>query len=318
MGWLAPVGVPSPDGRSIAYNAWADLVSLDAEKSWSQQGIRPGDPIGAPSLRLLDLVTGEDSLLEEGAFSLAWRADGAVAFFKGEERDDHADWRYVGHVMVQRTVDGLPAPWTSSAARYVVVAWARDRLLVYRQSEGEWLDLLVLDGPGEIRMLAPGANLVALSPDGGRVLVSQGGLARVLEVATGRELAALDLERASVGGGAPVGQIAYGGSWVGDRVVAEGGPGIVVLQVGTTSIEVRGTLALPEQSFPMPPHEPRFIDPGGTRIVAWAPVPLQAGTGRGYVYLDCDLGPSTCVQGPVRDDEVFFQIYDPSRPAAGA
>lgn len=91
IGWLSPVGVPSADGRMVAYNAWEELTPIDPHESLSQQGVQPGDAVGTPSIRLIDLQTSEDTLFEQGAFSIAWRADGAVAYLEGSEQDFHVN-----------------------------------------------------------------------------------------------------------------------------------------------------------------------------------------------------------------------------------
>lgn len=52
-------------------------------------------------------------LFEDGAFSLAWGADGTVAYFKGLERDFRVDKPYPGTVMVRPSFDADPTPWIS-------------------------------------------------------------------------------------------------------------------------------------------------------------------------------------------------------------
>ena len=108
-GWLTPVAVPSPDGRFVAYNTWRELREDDPALSWEDQGISAGDPLARPSIRLRDLQTGTDSAYVVGAFSLAWREDGAIAYFKGADRDYRAGVRYVGDVFVRDSVNA-PAP----------------------------------------------------------------------------------------------------------------------------------------------------------------------------------------------------------------
>lgn len=180
MGWLSPVAVPSPDGRFIAYNAWEWLVPVDPAKSWSQQGISPGDPVGVPSIRVVDLATGSERVLADGAFSLAWRDDGALAFFQGTSRTYRADEPFTGHPLFRSSPEAVEETWTTVPDRCVVIAWARGRLLAYRMLEGERLDLLVFDGPGRSRLIAEGGELVAISPDGTRALVSSELAARIV------------------------------------------------------------------------------------------------------------------------------------------
>lgn len=321
MGWLSPVGVPSPDGRFVAYNSWTDYVAIDPEKSWSQQGISPGQPVGAPSIHLLDLTTGKDSILEDGAFSLAWRGDGAIAYFKGLNRDYLVDQLYLGHVMVRSAVDAAPSAWTEEPGRYIVVAWAGTSLLAYRELEGEELDVLALDGPGKVRVLEPRARLVAVSPDGTQALVfpysSTSPTAKLLDVASGREIAGLDLSRHSdPATGEPILNLSYGGSWVGDRVAAGSGSTIAILQVAPSTISMVQVLSFPRSTFSMGVEEPQFTDPSGSRLVAWAPIPGKGGDApdRLYVYLDCDLTSLRCTQGPPRGERAFYEVYNPSRP----
>ena len=135
-GWLTPVAVPSPDRRYLAYNVWRELRHDDPDLSWSDQGIKPGDPLATPSVRLYDSATQSDELLEEGAFSLAWRGDGALAYFKGAERDYRAGMPYAGHVVVRASVQAPPEVWSAERARYVVAAWAGRSLVAYREAEG--------------------------------------------------------------------------------------------------------------------------------------------------------------------------------------
>lgn len=313
-GWLAPVVVPSPDGQSVAYNAFTYLVSVDPEKSWSQQGIHPGDAIATPSIHLVDLASGSDTVLADGAFSLAWRADGALAYLQGQSETYNADQPFLGNVVVQPSQGAPPEPWTNAPDRYIVVAWAGSRLLVYRESEGEWLDLLAFDGPGKSRVLAPGADLVAVSPDGSQVLVSQDGVASLIDVGTGKALATLDLGQSDPVTGQPIRYLSYGGSWVGDQIAAEGGPGVVLLRVTGSSISLTDAIALSPNVFPMPPHEPRLSSDGST-VVAWTPL-LGSGGRRAYAYLACAIAAHSCTQGPVQNVVRFYAVDNPSRPVS--
>ncbi|HXF36197.1 MAG TPA: hypothetical protein VNO17_03330 [Actinomycetota bacterium] len=108
MGWLAPVAVPSPDGRSVAYNTFRYLIQIDPERSWSQQGIAPGEAVGIPSIHVADVASGSDSVLADGAFSLAWRSDGVIAHLQGESDAYEADRAFRGDVVVQGALGAAP------------------------------------------------------------------------------------------------------------------------------------------------------------------------------------------------------------------
>jgi hypothetical protein len=311
-GWLAPAVVPSPDGGFVAYNDFTYLVPVDFERSWSEQGIHPGDPIATPSIHLVDLASGSDTVLARGAFSLAWRADGALAYVQRQAETYKADQPFLGDVVVRPSAGTAPEVWTEAPGQYIVAAWAGSRLLVYRESEGEGIDLLALDGPGRSQVLAPGANLVAVSPDGSQVLVSQDGAASLLDVASGETLATLDLLQSDPVTGQPIQYLAYGGSWVGDEIAAEGGPGVVILRVTSSSISLTDAIRLSPNTFPMPPHEPR-LNADGSTVVAWIPLPGTRG-GRNYSYLACVIATHSCTQGPVTNVIRFYAVYNPSRP----
>ena len=186
IGPLSPVAVRSSDGNIVAYNTWQELRTVDEEQSFSKQGIPDGDVLGTPSLRVHD-DAGKDFLLARGAYSAAWRQDGAIAFVKGTDPNFRAGRSYTGQVVVQGDVHGPEVAWTSELAHYVVYAWAGDRLLFYRIGFGEKLELLVADGPGHIRSLTDG-SAIAVSPDETRIAVlSQDATnVRVLDVATRR------------------------------------------------------------------------------------------------------------------------------------
>jgi hypothetical protein len=313
-GWLTPAGVPSPDGRYLAYNTWDELRPDDPALSWSDQGIEPGDPLATPSIRVHDSSTGRDELLEDGAFSLAWRPDGALAYFRGAERDYRAAVRYVGDVLVRPTLEAEPEIWSRAQGRYIVVAWAGETLLAYREREGEALDVIAFDGPGEMRVLARDSALVAVSPDGSRAFLERGPAqgrptVAVLEVESGGVTATLDLTKVDPA----VGAVSYSGDWLGRRVVAPSGSGFAVFRVGHIGISLERAVAVAvEQGV----AEPRFADATGRRVTAWTT------RGRGGVFLDCDLTSAACevvVPLPTARGAQGFPawrrpLYNPSRP----
>src|SRR4051812_3564918 len=233
-GPLAPVAVRSRDGSLVAYNSWRELRPVDSEKSFSGQGIAEGDPIGIPELRIHD-DSGHDELLARGAYSAAWRADGAIAFVEATQAEFRAGGPYLGRVVVRQRPQGRSVPWIKDPTHYVVYGWAGDRLLVYRVGLGEKLELLVADGPGKVRPLADG-SAIALSPDQTRVAVvdQEATNVRVLDVATGRELSWLDVTTATPG----LRWVSYSGSWVGDHIVTPASAGLAVLHTGESSLEL--------------------------------------------------------------------------------
>ena len=314
-GWLTPVAVPSPDARYVAYNAWRQLREDDPALSWEDQGITAGDPLARPSIRLHDLETGSDRTYVDGGFSLAWRGDGAIAYFKGAEREYRAGVRYVGDVFVRDSVDGQARRWTPRADRYVVAGWAGPTLLVYRVRAGEALDVLALDGPGKRRTLASNAGLVAISPDGTSALVEHGpetGPPQVvlLAVSNGAKLASLDLTTVDPS----VGVVGYSGDCQGDIVAAPSASGVVLLRVAGRRIELARTMrAAAGQGV----AEPRFV--GASSVTGWT------STSSGGAFVDCDRVTGRCARAvplpTARGAEGFpawrRPAYNPSRPQEG-
>lgn len=312
-GWLTPAGVPSPDGRYLAYNAWKELRADDPSRSWEDQGIEPGDRLATPSIRLYDGARRTDEVLEEGAFSVAWRADGALAYFRGAERDYRAAVPYVGDVVVRGNLEADPEVWSEERARYIVVAWAGSTLVGYREREGEALDVVAFDGPGSMRVLAADSALVSVSPDGTQAFVEQGPAqgrpaVRVLDIATGGTVARLDLTKVDPS----VGTVSYSGDWAKDQVVAPSAAGLAVFRVAQGKISLEQSLRVESAQGVA---EPRFAA-GGRRVTAWTTA------GRGGFFLDCDLSVRRCARTvplPAAQGTQGFPawrrpLYNPSRP----
>jgi hypothetical protein len=314
---MSPVAVTSSDGRELFYNSWVWLKDIDWSESFSAQGIQTGAELGVPSLRRLNLGTGEDTVVAEGAFSIALRSDGALAWFQGDESVYRANMPFVGRLLVDSGA-GKTEAWTESG-RYVSLAWAGDTLLAYRELEGETHDLLAIDGPDSARVLESGADLIALSPDGTKAFVASASYpptASILEVSSGRTMTSLDLTSTTEESpDLAAERLAYTGDWMGDSVVAEGTAGLTLFSVEGGNIRLKGILRLPRETYPFPAHEPRFFGDEAT-IVTWLPVPGHGGKaeGREYVYALCASGGLACRVSPPLGTRILNAAFNPSRP----
>jgi hypothetical protein len=297
-GTLAPAAVPRlDDPGTIAYHAFH---------------------AGRPVLRQYDATRRRDAVIATGAFSIAWRRDATLAYFKGLTREVGDPSRYRGHLVVRNRLGDPPVRWTSRPGRYVAAAWAGDHLLAYRLSRLS-ADVLAFDGPRRARVLARNAFLVAVSPDGRQAFTSRpaapGATVRVRDVATGASTAQLSLR----GDGAPDAEhpttFVASGSWSGDRVVGATNLGLVVFRIEPDRIALEQTLAVDLTVYPTSLQEPR-LDPSGRRIVAWADLaakPRQAIAETALV--ECDRMTLHCRQGPSAPGlEAPRLVYNPSRP----
>jgi hypothetical protein len=313
----AMTGPLSPVARShngqLAYNTWQELRAVDGEQSFSRQGIADGDALGTPSLRVHD-EAGRDFVLARGAYSAAWRQDGAIAFVKGVEAAFRAGQTYLGQVVVRAGARGRDVAWTTDPAHYVVYAWAGGRLLLYRVGIGEKTELLVADGPGKIRPLADG-SAIAVSPDSTQVAVlSQDATSvRVLDIATGRELSWLDVTTAAP----PLAWIGYSGSWVGDHIVAPASAGLAVFHVASGSLGLEQVLSLDHSEFPAGVQEPRFVDDSGNEIAASADVPPREGKGGLSFLLECDRIARSCERGEPAPGKDWLRQVDAAATEEG-
>jgi hypothetical protein len=273
---------------------------------------------GRPVLRRYDAARRRDSVMASGAFSIAWRRDGALAYFKGLRAKVRDPQRYRGHVVVRADHGDRGVRWTWRPARYVAAAWAGDRLLAYRLSRLSG-DVLAFDGPRRIRVLARNAFLVAISPDGERAFVSRpdaaGAAVRVVDVATGAAGAKLSLRGDQGPDGRQPTTFVASGSWFGDRVVGATNLGLLVFKIEPGRIALEQTLDVDPTVFPTSLQEPQ-ADPSGRRIVAWAELaakPRQAVAEAALV--DCDRRTLHCLQGPSAPGlRPPRPIYNPSRP----
>lgn len=295
---LAPGAIPDGDPpRAIAYNSFSEK---------------------RPVIRLHDLATNEDFILDEGAYSIAWRYDGAIAYFKGLEPRVRKPAEYLGHVVVRASPRASPQPWTEEPGRYVVAAWAEDKLLVHRQTD-EWPDLLVFDGAGRMRVLAKEAALVALSPDGTQAFITvrpdPTPAVEVVSLDNGAELTRFAFPAGPSRGGQEVTYVADSGSWVGGRVVAGVSQGFAVFRIDGTRIGLEQLLRLDPEAFPLGATEPR-LDESATRLFATVELqqrPRAALPRMGL--LECDRINLRCEVTPPRP---YLQpprvLYNPSRP----
>jgi hypothetical protein len=289
IGNLAPVAALDRSGRTLAYTSWRSR---------------------RPVLRLRDLATGADRVLAAGAYSGVWRHDGALAYFEAAVPAVRIVRRYVGHIVVRRRPTSPPVRWTRSPGRYVVAAWAGDRLLAYGLRPG-WPDLLVLDGPGRARVLGRSTALVAVSPDGRHALVTRYGstppLVRVVSVVDGIERSRLRVRRLR--------WIVEAGSWEADRAVAATNAGLGLFRVSDRTLELEDVFQLDPSVVETGVFEPR-LDASGERVAAWIDLhsaPRQAFPGAAVV--ECDLAERSCTSGPrVSSVPGVRLVYDPSRP----
>jgi hypothetical protein len=173
-----------------------------------------------------------------------------------------------GHVVVRDGPDGRPESWTPLPGRYVVAAWAGDALLVYRLRAGP-PDLLALRPGGRARELGR-TGLVAVSPDGSRIAVSDFGAQpprlRVLDARTARELARL--------APAELRWVAHAGSWLGGEIAAATDAGVVVFRFAGGSLTLVETIPLEAADLPRVVEEPQLA---GDAIAAWGELESQPG-----------------------------------------
>lgn len=223
LGWAKPLAVPSPDGRTLVYHTW--VRELDRRRGILKSATN--------FLRVFDVESGRDRLLERGAAGVAWRDDGALAYNRAtvpEFRNNRRGWKGArfGHIFVRRTLESRPVRWTAAEADWVPLAWAGRELLA-ESTQGVW----AFTAPSRGRPL--GINtLIAVSPDGRLAF----GAAyrpmlrlRVVEPATGRVIDSVavdelpgaesdEVDRNLLG---PIWQVS--GSWTGDTIIVPGGMG---------------------------------------------------------------------------------------------
>lgn len=327
LGEDAALAVPSPDKRSVAYHAWDEAPG----------GREAG---GVPLIRLHELSSGKDVVLESGSQSLAWRADGAFAFMRAlrpryENSPQGTLGGQLGHVVVRYPLEAPARRWTTMATRYTVRAWAGRILLaaihpsyVYSGPQPE-RGLHALDGPGRMRRL-PLDDLTALNAAGtlavGAPGVSGDGppppFVNIVHVADGRVVARMPLpgDLFTVGGL---------GSWVGDWIVipatARRGVGALLFlrySKGRLSIEhlIRldrtAALSAGVKGFRGIDYaRPMFADATARTVVFRANV---FGPGDPYVtmFLTCDRGSRVCRRGVTLEPPTRWAalVSNPSRP----
>ena len=290
---------------------------------------KPGDPEvlvyhafrrGRPVLRVHDAVRDRDTVIAEGAFSIALRRDGTLGYLKALRPRVRDPQRVRGQLVVQQLGTGRSRRWTSTPGRYVAAAWAAGRLLAYRLS-GTTADVLVLDGPRRIRVLARDAFLIAVSPDGRRALVggsqtTAGTTVHVVDIGTGATIDSLSFRGRKVAGSPErITFVGSGGSWSRDRVVGPTNLGLVVFKVAAGGIALEQVLTVDLTTYQTGIQEPR-LDVSGRRIIAWAeitPAPRQPIANA--AVLTCDRIARKCRQGrPHPGLQPPRPLYNPSRP----
>jgi hypothetical protein len=300
VGTLSPAAVPHPaNDRLLAYNSFLEE---------------------RPVLRVHDLEKGEDFVVDEGAYSLAWRRDGALAYFKGLTPSVQNPARDRGHVIVRASVESEPVRWTAEPGRYAVSAWVGERLIAHELGQ-EWPNLVVFDGPKRTRTLAKRAALVALSSDGEQAFITRepapSPTVSAVDIANGDEVATFTFsDEVDPIRGQPINYVVDSGTWTGDdTVIASVTRGLAVFRVANDKIALEELLGVDPEAFPLGLTEPKS-DESGRYVAASAELMQKPGAATSRTaIMECDRVERRCVLG--RSGPSFLPprlVYNPSRP----
>ncbi|MGK2876008.1 MAG: hypothetical protein ACSLEW_10280 [Nocardioides sp.] len=315
VGWISPLGVPTAD--KIYYNDWHKLLEVDPYESYSEQGINTGEPLATPSIRTIDLATGEDALFARGAYSVAASATGSLAYVETDTTDVLVNTPVTGKLMV--SVGGEPPErWGDEGTTLIAAAWAGSILLAYQTDGAGSIHLLAWSGPKDYRDLGPG-TLVAVSPDGSRVVMSDAASSGLwlVDVASAELLDQVPLAEMDGDSDAEVmTAIGYGGDWYGNSVVAEFSHGFVVLDVSDMEMEPRLVAKIGDGELTLPPHEFRFVAGDEGQLTAWVPreTGRKSDVQRTNFPLSCDVAARTCTIGQEVESGLYMAVRNPSRP----
>lgn len=299
IGTGAPSARISADG-AIAYDSWQTIRRLDANRSLHDQGIEPGDRLGVPQVRIRRLRSRRERLLEPGTMSPSWRRDGAIAYVASPGRAYRANRRFLTRVKVRTTPRARPVTW-SSLDEYTVLGWAASRLIVMRRAPAEPSELLVFDRQHTSRMLARGAGLVAISPTGSQILISDlsdpatPGL-RLLDVASGAVVTTMQLTALRAGSEPAPEWVKGPGDWVGDRIALTTSDGLALLSSDGRTLAVAAVFRSPPSATRSLAGmlEPRFLDRSATRVFAWQTLGGTSDSARRGAQYACDLKRRKC------------------------
>jgi hypothetical protein len=284
-----------------------------------------------PDLRLFDPSTGSDERIAANAATPAWRQDGTLAYAQHTPSPNSIpDFNVIVEVRASATAPAVP--WSTEATAYQPLAWAGDTLIVstFLTDNNGVSTLFALSGPGSARKIAHGA-LVAISPDGSRVLVAKDAARdgipsspdlEIIDLATGSVERTLDLRQVTPLG-LTIGQILPGGAgdWLGDRIVFPAPAGAVILNTSNHTLTLvnvahfTGDYGLRGAEY----HEARFTGTTGDQVIERAVVLPPSGKGGQLLpsALACNLTAITCTRGAVAENttEPLTLVYNPSRPA---
>lgn len=285
-------------------------VILPTWKSIQSDPQTPQIPAGLPSLRVLR--DGRSQVLVRGGLSPALSQSGRLAYAVGVDPVYRPNRSYKTRIMVGSLGSDTATPWTTKRGTYFPVAWAGDRLIAYQQFEGEERQVLIFSGPNRIRRLTDVGGLIAVSPDGSQIAVSDSiSIVHIVDVASGVTVASLRISEPDDGTGTtatPTGAAAAGlpspvmspGSWRGSRIVVAAGDGLVILAVDGSSLRLAGRYPTP--TLPHGIDGPIWIDDDtvvGTADIAALPDPNTDGSSAGLVV--CHLSMRSCATGDVTE-----------------
>jgi hypothetical protein len=301
---------PTTLARPVADQPWdtADL-SHDGSTLVYESAVAPGGEQAAGSaLRVHDLASGADALLEPLTFAPVLSPAGRLAYGR---TIPHAGGGDVGAVFPSRievrdSPEAAPVVWTETAGNYRPLAWAGASLLVARLGDDATTTIWAFDGPGHGRELGAGWA-VAVDPSGTRVLLGDGieggagnpGL-RVVEIATGATRASLDLQTSQLPGdvswtrAAPSGP----GVWTSDSIVLPASSALVTLRLTGAALGVsavdpfHGDGRAARADY----HELRLADDGRTAVLLADVIPPTGGELLAAA-LACDLETRSCTLG---------------------
>lgn len=300
--YVGPFAVSTIDGPP--------RVILPTWKSIQPDPQTPEIPAGRPSLRVLQ--DGQSRVLALGGLSPALSQSGRLAYAVGVDPVYRPNRSYETRIMVGSLGSDTATPWTTTRGTYFPVAWAGDRLIAYEQLEGEERQVLIFSGPNRLRRLTDVGGLIAVSPDGSQIAVTDSiSTVNIVDVASGVTVAHLGISEPddgtgttgtsteSVAAGLPSPVMAPG-SWRGSQIVVAAGDGLAVLTVDGSSLRLAGRYPIP--TLPHGIDGPIWIDDDtvvGSADIAPLPDPNTDGTSAGLVV--CHLSKRSCATGDVTE-----------------